>query len=88
MCLSANGNEGGVIWACVPDEDANQKISNGRVFAFDASDFSQVLADGDHRIKRIWMSDTYVYNKFNVPVVNGGRLYVPTYSGTVDVYGV
>ena len=88
MCLSADGNTGGVIWACVPDEDANQKVSNGRVFAFDASDFSEVLPDGDHRVKRIWMSNTYVYNKFNVPVVNGGKLYVPTYSGTVDVFGV
>jgi hypothetical protein len=88
MCLSANGTQAGVVWACVPDEDANRKRSNGRVFAFDASDFSTNLADGDHHIKRIWMSDTYAYNKFNVPVVNGGRLYVPTYSATVDVFGV
>lgn len=88
MCLSADGPTGGVIWACVPDEDANMKVSKGRVFAFDASDFSQLLPDGDHRVKRIWMSDTYVYNKFNVPVVNGGKLYVPTYSDSVDVYGV
>lgn len=89
LCLSSNGNNDGVIWACVPDEDANKKVVNGRVFAFDASDFSDVLGDGDHRIKRLWMSDPhYTYNKFNVPVVNGGRLYVPTYDGKVDVYGV
>lgn len=89
LCLSSNGAEGGVVWACVPDADANKHVVTGRVFAFDASDFSDVLGDGDHRIKRIWMSDPdYQYNKFNVPVVNGGRLYVPTYSGTVDVYGV
>ena len=81
--------KGGVIWACVPDGDANKFVVNGRVFAFDAEDFSDVLGDGDHRIKRLWMSDPhYTYNKFNVPVVNGGRLYVPTYAGTVDVYGV
>jgi outer membrane protein assembly factor BamB len=78
-----------VIWACVPDADANKHVVTGRVFAFDASDFSEVMGDGDHRIKRLWMSDPdYTYNKFNVPVVNGGRLYVPTYAGTVDVYGV
>ena len=88
MCLSANGAQDGVLWGCVPDEDANKKRSNGRVFAFDASDFSTTLPDGDHHIKRIWMSDTYAYNKFNVPVVNGGKLYVPTYSATVDVFGV
>jgi outer membrane protein assembly factor BamB len=89
MCLSSNGDHTGVIWACVPDADANKHVVTGRVFAFDASDFSEVMGDGDHRIKRLWMSDPdYTYNKFNVPVVNGGRLYVPTYAGTVDVYGV
>jgi outer membrane protein assembly factor BamB len=89
LCLSSNGLRDGVVWACVPDADANKYIVTGRVFAFDASDFSDVLGDGDHRIKRLWMSDPhYTYNKFNVPVVNGGRLYVPTYDGTVDVYGI
>jgi hypothetical protein len=89
LCLSSNGGNDGVVWACVPDADGNKQVVNGRVFAFDASDFSEVLGDGDHRIKRLWMSDPhYTYNKFNVPVVNGGRLYVPTYNSTVDVYGV
>lgn len=89
LCISSNGNQDGVIWACVPDDDANKRVVNGRVFAFDASDFSDVFGDGDHRIKRLWMSDPhYTYNKFNVPVVNGGRLYVSTYDGKVDVYGV
>ena len=89
LCLSSNGNKDGVVWACVPDADANKNVVTGRVFAFDASDFTDVLGDGDHRIKRIWMSDpNYIYNKFNLPVVNGGRLYVPTYDGAVDVYGL
>jgi hypothetical protein len=89
LCLSSDGNQNGVLWACVPDEDANRKVVNGRVFAFDASDFADVHGDGDHRIKRLWMSDPhYTFNKFNVPVVNGGKLYVPTYAGAVDVYGV
>lgn len=29
---------------------------------------------------------TFVYNKFNPPIVANGRLYVPTYDGQVDVY--
>ncbi|MDQ1472062.1 MAG: hypothetical protein QOJ99_3542 [Bryobacterales bacterium] len=71
------------------DADANKQILTGRVLAFDASDFSEALGDGDRRIKRLWMSDPhYTYNKFNVPVVNGGRLYLPGYDGTVDVYGI
>ena len=38
----------------------------------------------------LWDSEnagvTFVYNKFNSPVVANGRLYVPTYDERVDVY--
>jgi hypothetical protein len=26
--------------------------------------------------------------KFNVPVVSGGKIFVPTYDGRIDVYGL
>jgi hypothetical protein len=89
MCLTANGGKDGIIWCCVPDGDANKQVTTGRVFAFDAQDFGR-LDDGDAQLRRLWMSgpDHYVYNKFNVPVVSGGKLYVPTYSGTVEVWGL
>src|SRR5882724_3677043 len=89
MCLSNNGADGGVLWACVPDKDANRAQTNGRVFAFDAANFGARMQDGDTQIERLWMSDPHhVFAKFNPPVVNDGRLWVPCYDGTVWVWGV
>jgi hypothetical protein len=89
MSLSRNGDHDGVIWACVPDKDANREITNGRVFAFDASHFGNKMADGDTQIQRLWMSDPHhTFSKFNPPVINDGRLWVPCYDGTIQVWGV
>jgi outer membrane protein assembly factor BamB len=89
MCLSHNGDHDGVLWACVPDKDANREITTSRVFAFDAANFGEKMADGDTQIQRLWMSDPpHVFNKFNPPIVNDGRLWVPCYDGSVQVWGV
>jgi hypothetical protein len=89
MCLSSNGADDGVIWGCVPDKDANRAQTFGRVFAFDAADFGERMQDGDTQIERLWMSDPHhVFAKFNPPVVNDGRLWVPCYDGTVWVWAV
>jgi hypothetical protein len=89
MCLSSNGASDGVVWGCMPDKDANRAQTTGRVFAFDAADFGQRLPDGDAQIRRLWMSDPHhAFAKFNPPVVNDGRLWVPCYDGTVWVWGV
>jgi hypothetical protein len=89
MCLSSNGPQDGVIWACMPDKDANIATTTGRVFAFDASNFGARMADGDAQIQRLWMSDPHHdFSKFNPPVVNDGRLWCPCYDGTLNVWGV
>lgn len=89
MCLSSNGEHDGVIWACMPDKDANRAQTFGRVFAFDAANFGERMQDGDTQIQRLWMSDPHhVFSKFNPPIVNDGRLWVPGYDGTVWVWGV
>jgi hypothetical protein len=31
---------------------------------------------------------TFLFNKFNRPVVFSGKLYVPTYKDRVDAYGL
>ena len=88
MCLSASGNANGILWAVVPDGDANRLITTGRVFAFDVNNVGARMADGDPQMTRLWMSDPHhTYNKFNVPLVSAGKLYVPTYDATIEVWG-
>lgn len=102
ITLSANGSEPGtaVIWACVPYGDANKGdaiegggttgVTNGRFIAYDAEDFGK-FPDGDAQLVPVWDSERwntqFMHNKFNIPVAANGRVYVPTYNGTIDVYG-
>ncbi|MBV9735918.1 MAG: hypothetical protein JO209_08405, partial [Acidisphaera sp.] len=93
MCLGANGTQkqSGVVWACIPYLDANRVVSPGRLLAYDATQFAS-FADGSKQLRVLWDSQawglTFSFNKFNPPVVAGGKLYVPTYDGRVDVYGL
>jgi hypothetical protein len=81
----------GVVWATVPYVDANQKISAGRLLAYDATQFD-TFADGSKKLRVLWDSQDwnlqFSFNKFNRPVVFKGRLYVPTYDDRVDVYEI
>lgn len=87
LAISANGTKNGIVWATCPMTDANRQISKGVLFAYDATNFGK-YADGTGAIKLLWTSPQYIYNKFNPPVVSGGKVYVPTYDGKVDVYAV
>jgi len=93
MSLSSNRNKPGtaVLWALIPYGDANSTITNGRLIAYDPDNFV-TNGDGSQGIRVLWDSEkwavTFVYNKFNVPVVSGGKIFVPTYDGKVDVYGL
>ena len=87
MCLSANGSDAAILWACVPMKDANKAISPGVLYAYDATNLG-TYSDGSGSLERLWQSPQYTFNKFNVPVVSGGKVYVPTYDGRVDVYGL
>ena len=87
LTLSANGQEDAIVWATCPLGDANREVTTGLVYAYDATNLG-TYADGSGALKLIWSSPHYIYNKFNPPVVSGGKLYVPTYDGHVDVYGL
>ncbi len=87
LSLSANGRQNAIVWACVPLGDANKKVTQGYVAAYDATNIG-TYSDGSGALKLLWKSPNYTYNKFNVAVVSGGKLYVPTYDGKVDVYGL
>ncbi len=86
MALSANGTTTGtpILWATVPDGDANKTVGPGTLYTFDAENFTNGV------IRQLWSSKdwgiAFTYNKFNPPVEDDGTLLVPTYADTVDVY--
>ena len=94
ISLSADGpvDESAILWACVPYLDANKVISAGRLLAYDATSFAPYPGSGGERIVPLWDSQDwnihFSHNKFNIPIVSGGKVYVPTYDGTIDVYGL
>ena len=79
-----------VIWCCIPYGDANKFVTAGRLIAYDGSRIG-TYADGAGQLIKLWDSQdwahTFAFNKFNVPVVWGGLLFVPTYDARVLVYG-
>lgn len=91
ISLSAKGDEGGIIWASVPYNDANMHVSLGRFLAYDAVQFG-TYADGSGSIVPLWDSQQwywqFTHNKFNRPVVWNGRVLLPTYDGNILVLGL
>jgi hypothetical protein len=88
MCLSCNGSLAGtaIIVASIPLGDANKSVTNGRLLIYDAENFV------NGQIMVLWDSQqwgiTYQHNKFNPPVVDGGKIFLTTYNDGVDVYGL
>jgi len=103
LCLSANGQQAhtGVVWSLAPiDGDANcgwqagqyVHVVEGILRVYDATQFD-TNSDGSKTLHLLWDSkripgNTFSHNKFGVPVVANGKVYVPTYDGRVDVYGL
>jgi hypothetical protein len=93
ISLSANGGTDGVVWALVPAGDANMELTPGRLLAYDAANFG-TFGDGSHQLVVLWDSwdfgagTAFTHPKFNRPVAWNGKLFVPTYDGRVDVYGL
>jgi outer membrane protein assembly factor BamB len=97
LAISSNGSTAntGIVWALAPrSDDANKHVVEGILRAYDASALDPVKnADGTPRLKLLWDSKHKPGNKFNFskfcpPVVADGQIFVPTYDGRVDVYGL
>jgi hypothetical protein len=95
--ISSNGPtpDTGVVWTTAPlNGDANRFVVEGIVRAYDASKPDPVKnADGSPRLKLLWDSkqipgNTFDHAKFTPPVVADGKVFVATYDGHVDVYGL
>ena len=95
--VSSNGStpNTGIVWATAPIKgDANRFVVEGILRAYDASSLDPVRnPDGSPRLKLLWDSkqipgNTFNHAKFTPPVVADGKVFVTTYDGRVDVYGL
>lgn len=91
--LSGSSNQGSkgtpLIWALIPYGDANKHRTNGRFLVYDAENWTD-FPDGSKQIRVLWDSQRwniqFLFNKFNIPTVANGKIYVPTYNSRIDVY--
>jgi hypothetical protein len=89
MCTSSNGqdDESAILWTAAPFGDANRGKVRGRIRAYRAAKFGR-YSDGSPSMIKVWESDDLAYNKFNPPIVDGGRVYYATYDGRVICLGL
>jgi hypothetical protein len=88
LSLSANGSEAGsgIVWASCPEGgDANLHPVHGILRAFDASDLSVELWNTSADASR---DDVGAFAKFCPPTVANGKVYVASFSGRLNVYGL
>ncbi len=88
LSISANGSTpgSGILWAAVPiGAQLNYTLKAGALFAFDASNINHILWSSLQNPAR----DTLGYNtNWAAPTVANGRVYVPTFSDKLAVYGL
>lgn len=97
LTISANGATpgSGVLWALRPiNRNANQSTVPGILHAFDASDLTKELynslqyqaPDANGNIHSL--DDLGDFAKYAAPTVANGKVYVPSFSGLLAVYGL
>ena len=76
----------GVVWANIPlSGDSDLVAITGVLRAFDATDLTKELWNSNLNSNR----DAFgKFAKFNSPVIVNGKVYQPTFSGQVSVYGL
>jgi hypothetical protein len=88
LAVSANASTPGtaIVWACHPlVGDANHQTRPGILRAYDASDLTKEIYDSYQNQAR---DDFGNFAKFNLPTVANGKVYVPTFSNQLVVYGL
>jgi hypothetical protein len=85
--LSANGSDvaSGIVWGATTPSKKNGGLSPGTLRAFLATNIGQELYNSDINAARDALGD---FTKFAPPVVANGKVYVPTQSKAVVVYGL
>jgi hypothetical protein len=87
MTVSSNGIEPGsaILWATTTSANHPDPPFAGVLRAFDATDLSRELWNSEMVEDR---DQTGLFAKFANPTVANGRVYVPTFSNRVTVYGL
>jgi hypothetical protein len=85
LALSADGSKSGtgIVWSMTPRAgDANNNVTPGIIRAFDAENLallweSSSIAD-----------DIYDFGKFNNPTIVNGKVFVPSFTKVLSVFGL
>jgi hypothetical protein len=88
LSLSSNGSKygTGILWASHAKEgNANQAVVSGMLQAFDAMDVSRELWNSNWNAKR---DSTGLFAKFVPPTIANGKVYMASFSGKLNVYGL
>jgi uncharacterized protein (TIGR03437 family) len=83
LSISANGAADGIVWLTLANYGAAGLP--GTLFALDATNLASVLWSSDMNSSRDQLG---AFAKFAPPTVANGRVFVPTFSRTVVVYGL
>ncbi len=88
LSISSNGPDtsSAILWACFPTSgNANREVRPGTLAAYRANDVS---------MDQLWNSDLIPndvignFAKFNTPTIANGKVFVPTFSNAIKVYGL
>jgi len=88
LSVSSNGSAdgSGIVWASYAvSGDAEHDVSQGVLRAFDASNITRQLWSSLQNAARDGVGN---YAKFASPTVANGRVYLPTFSNQIVVYGL
>jgi PKD repeat protein len=88
LSISANGTNlgSGILWASRQfTGDANQQVRPGILFAFNAQNVGTELWDSEQFSARDSVGN---FAKFCPPTVANGKVYLATFSGRLNVYGL
>ena len=84
LSISANGQEDGILWAAIPEHDDSWVgIVRGTLRALNA-DTLELLWSTDQDEP----GDYFDFAKYVPPTVANGKVYLPTFSGRLNVYGL
>jgi PA14 domain/Secretion system C-terminal sorting domain len=83
---AGNASSSAIVWACFPSSgNANNQVRPGTLAAYYGADVSKGEIWNSAAVKKNDIGD---FAKFNTPTVANGKVYVPTFSNAVKVYGL